>query len=56
MPSYTKQKYPKIQILTIKELLNGKQIEYFNFIDNTFKKSSKYFDKTQKGEQTQLEV
>lgn len=53
---FNKEKYPRIQILTIEELLKGKQIKYFNVIDNTFKKADKYFDKTQKGEQTQLEV
>ena len=42
---YIKQKYPKIQILTIKELFSGKRIEYFNISDATFKVAEKHIDK-----------
>lgn len=54
--AFNKQKYPKIQILTIEELLNGKNIEYLNVWEETFKKAKPYFDESQKGEQTQFEV
>jgi len=42
------KKYPKIQILTIKDLLNGKEIEYPG-INQTLKEAKRFIDK--KGEQ-----
>ena len=39
------KKYPKIQILTIDELLKGNNIEYFNISDITFKVAEKHIDK-----------
>lgn len=48
---FNKTKYPKIQILTIEDLFKDKNIEYFNVIDETFKKSERHFDKSQYGKQ-----
>ncbi len=48
--------YPKIQILTIKELLEGKKIDYpvrARGIDATFRKAERY---GQKGEQKEMEL
>lgn len=43
--SFRNQKFPKIQILTIEDLLKGKNIEFFSIADNTFKSSEKHIDK-----------
>lgn len=54
--SFNGKKYPRIQILTIEELLNGKNIEYLNVWEETFKKAKPYFDESQKGKQTELDI
>ncbi len=48
--------YPRIQILTIKELLEGKKIEYparARGIDATFRKAERH---KQKGQQKEMEL
>jgi len=47
------KKYPKIQILTIEDLLNGKQIEYPPKTNITFKKANK-IEKTKNNNQKSL--
>lgn len=42
---FRNSKYPKIQILTIDDLLQGKNIEYFSISDSTFKAAEKHIDK-----------
>lgn len=44
---YSQQNYPKLQILTIEELLNGKEIQYppHQQVNKTFKKATKSLDK-----------
>lgn len=46
--------FARIQILTIEDLLSGKQIDYPRVVDSTFKKAPK--SKSPKAEQLGLEV
>jgi len=45
---FPKYKFPRLQILTIEELLSGKKLEHPTFAPATFKKADKKAKKTHK--------
>jgi hypothetical protein len=40
-----KTKFPRIQILTVEQLLNGEEMKYPRWVDATFKKAPKVREK-----------